>query len=216
VVPYIIAQIIGGFLGAMVLSIQFGGLMAAKLAALGVQPGQPGSQLVSMIYTTYTPNPAAVGIDQATAATLKVAEGWSKVPVWNGVFSEVLGTALLMIAILMFLEARSVNSPSTWFFPAALAAAVTMIVVITAPISMTSLNGARDLGPRLWALVQGYGSMAFPGPRGEWWVGSVAPVVGAIVGAYFFDFVMLPFFPKPAKPATKGTATAAPAHAAAD
>ena len=199
VVPYILAQITGGFLGAAVLSIQFGGLIAAKLAALGVVPGQAGSQLVSMIYTTYTPNPGMVGIDQATATALKVSEGWSKVPVWNGAFSEILGTALLMIGILMFLEARSVNSPTAWFFPIALGAMVTMIVVITAPISMTSLNGARDLGPRIWALLQGYGSMAFPGPRGDWWVGSIAPIVGAVLGAYFFDYVMLPFYPKPAK-----------------
>ncbi|MCX6081713.1 MAG: aquaporin family protein [Chloroflexi bacterium] len=199
VVPYIIAQITGGFLGAAVLSIQFGGLIAAKLAALGVVPGQAGSQLVSMIYTTYTPNPGMVGIDQATATALKVSEGWSKVPVWNGAFSEILGTALLMIGILMFLEARSVNSPTAWFFPLALGAMVTMIVVITAPISMTSLNGARDLGPRIWALLQGYGSMAFPGPRGDWWVGSIAPILGAVLGAYFFDYVMLPFYPKPAK-----------------
>ncbi len=210
---YIISQIIGGFLGAATLSIQFGGLIAAKLAALGVTPGQPGSQLVSMIYTTYTPNPAAVGIDQATATALKVSEGWSKVSVMNGAFSEVMGTALLMIAILMFLEARSVNSPAGWFFPLALAGAVCMIVVITAPISMTSLNGARDFGPRLWALVQGYGSIAFPGPRGEWWVGSIAPIVGAIVGAFFFDFVMLPFYPKPAKQTPSVAASTAPAPA---
>ena len=199
VIPYIIAQIAGGFLGAVVLSIQFGGIIAAKLASLGVVPGQPGSQLVSMIYTTYTPNPGMVGIDQATATALKVSEGWSKVSVMNGAFSEILGTALLMIGILMFLEARSVNSPTAWFFPLALGAMVTMIVVITAPISMTSLNGARDLGPRLWALVQGYGSIAFPGPRGDWWVGSIAPIVGAVLGAYFFDYVMLPFYPKAAK-----------------
>lgn len=198
VVPYIVAQIVGGFLGAATLWIQFGGLINAKLAALGVVPGQPGSQLVAMIYTTYTPNPGMVGIDQATATALKVSEGWSKVSFANGAFSEVLGTALLMIAILMFLEARSVNSPAAWFFPGALAIAVCMIVVITAPISMTSLNGARDFGPRLWALVQGYGSIAFPGPRGfEWIVGSIMPIVGAVLGAYFFDFVMLPFYPKP-------------------
>ncbi|MEA4907350.1 MAG: aquaporin family protein [Chloroflexi bacterium] len=200
VLPYIIAQIFGGFLGAAVLATQFGGLIAAKLAALGVSPGEPGSQLVSMIFATYTPNPGMVGIDQATATALNVAEGWSKVSVLNGAFSEILGTALLMIAILMLLEARSVNSPAAWFFPLGLAAAVCMIVVITAPISMTSLNGARDLGPRIWALLQGYGSIAFPGPRGEWWVGSIAPIVGGVLGAYFFDFVMLPFYPKP-KPA---------------
>ena len=197
VLPYIIAQIVGGFLGAVVLSVQFGGLIAAKLAALGVTPGQPGSQLVSMIYTTYTPNPGMVGIDQATATALKVSEGWSKVSVMNGAFSEFLGTALLMITILMLLEARSVNSTPGWFFPIGLGVGVCMIVVITAPISMTSLNGARDLGPRIWALMQGYGSMAFPGPRGEWWVGSIVPIIGAVAGAYFFDYVMLPFYPKP-------------------
>jgi len=161
-----------------------------------VVPGQAGSQLVSMIYTTYVPNPGMVGIDQATATALGVAEGWSKVSVLNGVFSEVLGTAILMITILMLLEARSVNNPAGWFFPLGLAVGVCMIVVITAPISMTSLNGARDFGPRLWALVQGYGGIAFPGPRGEWWVGSIAPIVGAVIGAYFFDYVMLPFYPK--------------------
>ena len=78
---------------------------------------------------------------------------------------------------------------------------------------MTSLNGARDFGPRLWALVQGYGSIAFPGPRGEWWVGSIAPIVGAIVGAFFFDFVMLPFYPKPAKQTPSVAASTAPAPA---
>jgi glycerol uptake facilitator protein len=213
VIPYIVAQIAGGFLGAAALSMQFGGLIAAKLAALGVVPGQPGSQLVSMIYTTYTPNPGMVGIDAATATALKVSEGWSKVSVMNGAFSEIIGTALLMIGILMFLEARSVNSPAGWFFPLALAAMVCMIVVITAPISMTSLNGARDLGPRLWALLQGYGSIAFPGPRGDWWVGSIAPIIGAVAGAYFFDYVMLPFYPKPAKVEGVAKSSTAPAPA---
>lgn len=214
--PYILAQILGGFLAAAVLNLQFGGLIAAKLAALGVQPGDPGSQLVAMIFTTYTPNPGMVGIDAAAATALGVAEGWSKVSVLNGAFSEILGTALLMIGILMFLEARSVNSPAAWFFPAALAIMVCMIVVITAPISMTSLNGARDLGPRIWALVQGYGSIAFPGPRGDWWVGSIAPIVGAALGAYFFDYVMLPFFPRPPVSAAKGAPTPKAAPAGAD
>ena len=211
--PYIIAQVIGGFLGAFTLYTQFSGLIASKLSSLGVTPGEPGSQLVSMMYTTYVPNPGMVGIDLVTAAKLGVAEGWTKVSVLNGAWSEVLGTALLVIAFLMFLEARSVNSPAAWFFPLALAGAVCMIVVITAPISMTSLNPARDFGPRLFAWLQGYGSIAFPGPRGEWWVGSLVPFVGAIIGAFFFDFVMLPFFPKPAKPAPKAAPTTAPAPA---
>jgi glycerol uptake facilitator protein len=208
VIPYIISQIIGGFLGAVALASLYGNMMAAELQRLGLQAGQAGSQLVSMIYTTYTPNPRMVGIDAPTAQSLSqygIKEGWSLVSLLQGAWGEILATALLMICILMFLEARSINSPESgkvaWFFPIALAVAVTMIVVVEAPITQVSLNGARDLGPRIWAWVQGYGSIAFPGPRGDWWIGSIAPAIGAILGAYFFDFVMLPFFPK-ARPTT--------------
>jgi glycerol uptake facilitator protein len=222
VVPYIISQIVGGFLGAFALWTLFSGMIQSELNRLGLKAGQAGSQLVSMIYTTYTPNPRMVGIDGPTAQALSqfgIQEGWSKVSLLQGAWGEALSTALLVICILMFLETRSVNSPAAgkanWFFPLALGVAVAMIVVVEAPISMVSLNGARDLGPRIWALLTGYGSIAFPGPRGGWWVGSIAPAIGGILGAYFYDFVIRPFYPKeylpPAEEVPVGEARPAPA-----
>ncbi len=68
--------------------------------------------------------------------------------------------------------------------------------MIEAPITMTSMNAARDLGPRLWIALMGAGGNAFPGPNG--WGATIATTViaavGAIAGAYFHDIVMKPAY----------------------
>ncbi|HVB73422.1 MAG TPA: MIP/aquaporin family protein [Ktedonobacteraceae bacterium] len=201
VIPYIISQILGGLLAATVLSVLYTGIIADKLAALGLTKGAPGSQLVSMIFVPYVPNPGMVGIGPSNvAAQLHVLEGWSKVSVWQGALGEFIATALLLVFILVLLEQRSTNAPISWFFPVGLGIGVMLLVVVEGPISMVSLNAARDLGPRIFLWLTGWGQMAFPGPRADWWVTSIAPTLGAIFGVYLYDFVLRPFMPKEKKP----------------
>lgn len=203
VIPYIISQILGGLLAAATLTVLYNGIIADKLTKLGLKMGDAGSQLVSMIYVPYTPNPGMVGIGpNSVAAQLHVAEGWSKVALWQGALGEFIATALLVVFILVLLERRSVNAPVSWFFPVGLGLAVMLLVIVEGPISMVSLNAARDLGPRLFIWFAGWGQMAFPGPRGDWWVTTIAPTLGAVAGAYLFDFVLRPFFPKEKEPET--------------
>lgn len=197
VFPYIISQIIGGFLAAAVLTFLYHGVIDAKLAALGLVKGAPGSQLISMIYVPYVPNPGMVGIGPASvAAQLHAMMGWDKVSLLQGVGGEFIATALLVILILLFIEQKSVNAPVGWFFPLSLAIAVAAIVVIEGPISMVSLNAARDLGPRIFLWLTHWNTMAFPGPRGEWWTTSIAPTVGAVAGGYIYDYLLKPHFTK--------------------
>jgi glycerol uptake facilitator protein len=59
---------------------------------------------------------------------------------------------------------------------------------------MTSLNGARDLGPRILAYLLGWGRMAFPGPRGEFWILSVAPILGAVFAGFLYDKIAVRLF----------------------
>jgi len=201
VIPYIVFQILGGLLAATVLTVLYNGIMTSKLSALGVPKGAPGSQLISMIYVPYTPNPRMVGIGPASvAAQLHFPDGWSLVALWQGALGEFIATALLLVFILVLLERRSTNAPIGWFFPVALGIGVLLLVVIEGPISMVSLNAARDLGPRIFLWLTGWGQMAFPGPRGDWWVTTIAPTLGAIFGAYFYDFVLRRFMPKETKP----------------
>ena len=203
VAPYIVFQIIGGFLAAAFLWTLYHTAIDHKLATLGVAKGAPGSQLVSMIYVPNVPNPALVGIGPAkTAAQLQVPYGWNQVSNWQGAWGEFAATALLVIFIFVLLELRSTNHPVAWFFPLALAFAVTMIVVVEGPASMVSLNAARDLGPRIFMWFNGWNGMAFPGPRSDWWATVLAPTVGAIAGGYFYDYVIQPFMPSKRKEAT--------------
>lgn len=216
VVPYWISQIIGGFFGAVVLDLLYSGAISHKLEALGLTKGAPGSQLVSMIFVPYTPNPAMVGIGPtATAAALKVSDGWSQVALWQGFLGEFIATGILVIFIFVLLELRSVNVPVSWFFPVGLGLAVTMLVVVEAPISMVSLNAARDLGPRIFLALTGWGQMAFPGPRAGFWTTTLGPTLGAVAGAYVFDYVMKPFFPRLAPEPTAAPASQAAAGAGA-
>jgi glycerol uptake facilitator protein len=212
VIPYIISQILGGLLAATVLWILYNGIITDKLAKLGLAKGALGSQLVSMVYVPYVPNPGMVGIGPSNvAAQLHVADGWSKVAVWQGALGEFIATALLLVFILVLLERRSANAPISWFFPVGLGIGVMLLVIVEGPISMVSLNAARDLGPRIFIWLSGWGQMAFPGPRGDWWATTIAPTLGAIAGAYFYDFVLRPFLPKEAKPEVEAEKKPAPA-----
>jgi glycerol uptake facilitator protein len=197
--PYALAQIGGAFLGAATLMAMFGGAFHRFAIAEKITIGAKGSEKLAMMLVPYSPHPGIVGIGQ---------EAYAQVPIWRGAFTEIVATALLMVIILAMLERRSVNAPSSWFFPVSLAFGVAMLVFVTAPLTMTSLNPARDLGPRLLTLVLGFGRVAFPGPRGG---GSLlvtvgGPIAGACIGAFFFDLVMRPHYPAVVLPEAEGAA----------
>ncbi|NNM96195.1 MAG: hypothetical protein HKL89_01115 [Candidatus Dormibacteraeota bacterium] len=205
VLPYMIFQTFGGLVAAALLQLVYSGMINHKLASLGLLKGAPGSQLVGMIFAPVTPNPGLVGIGPASLATkLHVADGWSQIALWQGFVGEFFATALLVIFILVLLEQRNTFGPVGWFFPAALGLAVMMLVVFEAGPSMVSLNAARDFGPRLFMWFMGWGKIAFPGPRGDWWVTTIGPTLGALAGGGFYDFVMLRWFPRGAQETPAG------------
>ena len=202
VIQYWVAQIVGGFLGALALVALFGDAVSAWAAKNGIVFGQPGSEKVAAMLIPESPHPFIIGIGQAA---------YNEVPIWRGFLTESLATAMLLIFILMLLESRSVNAPRGWFFPLALGVGVCMLVFVTAPLTMTSLNPARDLGPRIMLLFWGFGSIAFPGIRdgGSLLVTAGGPLVGGVVGALFFDYVMKPFYPAVPVPAPEAAPQAA-------
>lgn len=206
VVQYWISQIIGGFLGAVTLLAFFGDLIGNFATKNNLTFGGAGSEKIAMMFIPISPNPGYIGVDQAA---------YNLVPIWRGFFAEALCTAILVAFILALLERRSVNGPTSWFFPFALGLLVCMIVVIDGPLTMTSLNPARDLGPRILTLLMGFGSMAFPGPQngGSLLITVGGPLVGGAGGALFFDYVMKPFFPREAVPAPAPASGPVPAAA---
>lgn len=66
---------------------------------------------------------------------------------------------------------------------------------------MAALNPARDLGPRIWALLAGWGEIAFPGPRGGFWIPTVSTLVGGLAGGAIYTYFYKGVFKEAEEPA---------------
>ena len=191
VAPYIVAQIAGAFVAAALLYVIWSSAIAQFEAANGIVRNNPGSTPAesgarsAMIFFTFAPNPAF-------ATNL----GWS----WDAVspivwfLSEVSITALLVWLVFALTDEKNPLVPRANIGPLLIGFVVAMLVAYEAPISMAALNPARDLGPRIFGLLAGWGEVAFPGPRGLWWMPTVSTIVGGLVGAAIYTFVTRPFF----------------------
>ncbi len=196
VIPYIIFQILGGFLGAAAVWIINSEQLAYQLSKLPQGFATPptidpatrlvtdaGGAVYAQIFSPMMPN---WGIAAGQMVTTGLVVGW---------FSEFFVTAILLLGIFALTDPGQPNVGPGWV-PYLIGMLVGMLVMVEAPITMTSMNAARDLGPRLWIALMGAGSNAFPGPAG-WWatIGTtVVPAIGAIAGAYFHDYVMKPAY----------------------
>jgi len=58
-----------------------------------------------------------------------------------------------------------------------------------------AINPARDLGPRLFSLIM-YGSEALHGSAHFFWIPLVAPLVGGVIGALCYLFVISAHWPE--------------------
>jgi glycerol uptake facilitator protein len=181
VVPYIVAQLVGWFAGAVAVYVMFAGIITNFEASKGLVRGAPGSQLSAMIFTTYAPNPAIVGTSQAAYAQVSLVTWF---------VAEAIITAVLVFCVFFIIEERNADRPLANTGPALIGLLVAGIIAFEAPISMAALNPARDLAPRIFALLAGWGQIAFPGPRGvDFLIPTVATIVGGLIGGAVYTYL---------------------------
>jgi glycerol uptake facilitator-like aquaporin len=53
-----------------------------------------------------------------------------------------------------------------------------------------AINPARDLAPRVFTAMAGWGGGVFTAGNHWWWVPVVAPCVGGVLGAYAYDLLV--------------------------
>ena len=189
VAPYILAQIAGGFAGALIVWAMWLGFWNPAAHKMGVAVGQPGSQRLMMVFSCFYPNPGSVGIG---------SENFAKVSGGIAFLVEAVLTAFLLAAILALVDNRNSVAPGSNLAGLFIGLTVTIIVAIGSPLTMDAVNPARDFGPRLFGYVLGYGRIAFPGPRGnEWWIYILAPIVGGLAGGVIYDASIRPFLQIP-------------------
>jgi glycerol uptake facilitator protein len=105
---------------------------------------------------------------------------------WPGFFDQVVGTALLVGLIFAVIDKLNMQPGSN------LAPIIIGLIVLAIGISFGGMNGyainpARDLGPRLFAVVAGFKNNGLTDGTGVWLPPVVGPIVGGLLGGFAYD-----------------------------
>jgi len=180
---YLGAQLAGAFLAAAVLYSLFCGSIAAYETAHAIVRGTPASRETAMMFGEFYPNP---GAGKAVAVSY-----------WNAFAAEAAGTFLLVLMIFALTEGCNVGRPDDGLAPLFIGITVTAIICVVAPLTQAGLNPARDLGPRLFAWLAGWGGAAFPDDRyGFITIYVLAPLLGGAAASLLFVRVLEPIMSK--------------------
>jgi glycerol uptake facilitator protein len=168
---YIAAQLVGAFLGAVLVYIVYKGAIDSYERANDITRGDPDSVTTFSIFATF---PAKY------------------LGNWVGPFiDQIVGTAFLVALIFALIDVR--NQP----VKANLAPLIIGFVVVAIGVSFGAnagyaINPARDFAPRVFAWIAGWGKVAMPGNYGNvdsfFWIPIVGPFIGGIIGAVAYDF----------------------------
>ena len=176
------AQFAGAFAAALVLYAVFSSSISQYEAAHGIVRGAQESIKTAMIFGEYYPNPGAAG---AIVSTMGACA------------AEAVGTCILVFLIFSLTEGCNVGRPDDNMAPFFIGMTVTLIICIIAPLTQAGLNPARDLSPRLFALLAGWGEAAFPDKHfGFLTVYALSPCIGASAAAVLFTRVIHPLMIK--------------------
>src|SRR3954468_6515881 len=104
----------------------------------------------------------------------------------GGVVDQIVGTALLVGVIFALSDARNFAPPQR-VAPILVGLLVVLIGATFGYNAGYAINPARDLGPRLFTSVAGWGSEVFRAGNSWWWVPIVAPCIGGVIGGWLYD-----------------------------
>ncbi len=171
---YVAAQLAGAFVAAAVLHALFAGTLVAFEAANGIVRGAAGSEASAMIFGEYFPNPGGKPFTDDLRARVSSGSAF-------GV--EAVGTALLVLVILCVTDERNASRPRE-LTAVTIGLTVTMLISLLAPLTQAGFNPARDLAPRVWSALAGWGGVPFTANGMGWLtVYILAPLVGGQIGA---------------------------------
>lgn len=171
VVPYWLAQIVGGFLGAAIVYTLF-------------------SPVIDHYNTVNQLTRASGG----AAGVFFTHPGLAITPM-HAFGDEIILTAFLIFGIFAVTEQYNEMAPGANGGALIIGLLVALIGASMGYLEAWALNPARDFGPRLFCFLAGWGSAAFPSPDNYWWIPIVAPLIGAVVGGGAYQLLIHPFLP---------------------
>jgi glycerol uptake facilitator protein len=175
---YIASQLMGAFVSAAMLYVIFGGAIAEFETKNNIVRGQVGSEASAMVFGEFYPNPSAKPLSESNPARMTQ---------WRAFVAEVIGTALLLLVIFCTTDPNNKDRPQI-LTAATIGLTVTMLISLLGPLTMACFNPARDLGPRLFSAVAGWGTVPFTANGWGWaTVYIIAPIFGGLLGGGIYQ-----------------------------
>ncbi len=176
---YLAGQFVGAFIAAALLYLLFADSIAHFEVLNVMVRGSPESVHTAMMFGEFFPNPGVADVAVVSATTAFMAEA--------------IGTAALVFMIFSLTEGCNVGRPGDALAPLFIGATVAVIIAVIAPLTQAGLNPARDLAPRLFSLLAGWGDAAMPDTAfGFFSVYVLGPITGALAAAVAFTRISEP------------------------
>jgi glycerol uptake facilitator protein len=174
VFPYILAQIVGAFLGALgVYLVYMEGLKGAGMP--NVWATGPGSVFGASFWGAVVDKGAGTGYGGV-----------------NAIIAEIFGTMVLLWGVLASGDSKNTGLMHN-MGPFLVGGTVLAVGLSLGGPSGYAINPARDFGPRLFGMLAGTADL-FTGTY--WLIPIFAPIVGAVIGIYLYDFFVTAYLPK--------------------
>jgi glycerol uptake facilitator protein len=169
VAPYVVAQTVGAFIAALLVRWNYTEVLAKA---------DPGHTLKTQIVFSTLPG-----------------NGEFPVSEWGALRDQIIGTAILLLLIFAITDLLN-TPPGANMAPFIIGLVVVAIGMAWGTDAGYAINPARDLGPRLASYLTGYGS-AWRDQYGNlyFWVPIVGPLIGGVLGAALYRYLITPFLP---------------------
>lgn len=109
--------------------------------------------------------------------------------IFGGFVDQVVGTALLLLLICALTDADNFAPPAR-YAPVLIGLGVVVIGQTFGFNAGYAINPARDLGPRIFTFLAGWGADVFRAGNHWWWVPIVAPCIGGVAGVMIYDLLI--------------------------
>ena len=171
VIPYCIAQTVGGFLGAILVYILYVPLINHFNTAAHLTRAAGGAAGVFFTHPGLAITPLHAFSDQ------------------------IILTAFLIFGIFAITEQYNEMAPKANFGAFMIGLLVAMIGASMGNLEGWAINPARDFGPRAFAFIAGWGHSALPSPQNYWWVPIAGPLIGGVIGGAAYQYLIRPYLP---------------------
>lgn len=111
---------------------------------------------------------------------------------WGPFLDQIVGTMFLLMLIAAIVDERNMGGFDKHLAPLMVGLLIAAIGISFGANAGYAINPARDLGPRLFAWLAGWGQVAMPGTVDgsfSWyfWVPIVGPLIGGVIGVIIYD-----------------------------